>query len=131
MREARCRVSPRGQVQLQASTLLTERRHTLTTQTHAAQSLGSDEDTTAEPTQLTVAAAGASTASAEPGPLFADLGVAEPICEALTDRGITTAFPIQALALPIALGGHDVIAQARTGTGKTLPVRIPLPHRPH
>jgi superfamily II DNA/RNA helicase len=122
-------------VQLQASTLLTERRHTLTTQTHAAQSLGSDEDTTAEPTQLTVAAAdasaaaGASTASAEPGPLFADLGVAEPICEALTDRGITTAFPIQALALPIALGGHDVIGQARTGTGKTLAFGIPLLQR--
>ncbi len=69
------------------------------------------------------------TASAEPGPLFADLGVAEPICEALTDRGITTAFPIQALALPIALGGHDVIGQARTGTGKTLAFGIPLLQR--
>ncbi|WP_083946443.1 DEAD/DEAH box helicase [Actinomadura latina] len=30
------------------------------------------------------------------------------------------AFPIQELALPIALGGHDIIGQARTGTGKTL-----------
>jgi superfamily II DNA/RNA helicase len=52
--------------------------------------------------------------------------VSEPIREALADRGITTAFPIQTLALPIALGGHDVIGQARTGTGKTLAFGIPL-----
>jgi superfamily II DNA/RNA helicase len=71
-------------------------------------------------------AAEARRTSTEAGPLFADLGVAEPICEALTDRGITTAFPIQTLALPIALGGHDSIGQARTGTGKTLAFGIPL-----
>jgi superfamily II DNA/RNA helicase len=40
--------------------------------------------------------------------------------------GITTAFPIQTLALPIALGGHDIIGQARTGTGKTLAFGIPI-----
>src|SRR5215468_9958351 len=114
MREACCRVSPRGQVRLQASTLVTERRQTLTTQTHAAQELGSED--------ITTGPAGA-------GPLFAGLGVAEPICEALTDRGITAAFPIQALALPIALGGHDIIGQARTGTGKTLAFGIPLLQR--
>ncbi|HET7243890.1 MAG TPA: DEAD/DEAH box helicase [Streptosporangiaceae bacterium] len=44
-------------------------------------------------------------------------------------QGITTAFPIQALALPIALAGHDVIGQARTGTGKTLAFGIPLLQR--
>jgi superfamily II DNA/RNA helicase len=63
------------------------------------------------------------------GPQFADLGVAEQICAALADRGITAAFPIQALALPIALDGHDVIGQARTGTGKTLAFGIPLLQR--
>jgi superfamily II DNA/RNA helicase len=68
-------------------------------------------------------------AGGEAVPLFADLGVAEPICAALADRGIVTAFPIQALALPIALGGHDVIGQARTGTGKTLAFGIPLLQR--
>ena len=40
--------------------------------------------------------------------------------------GITAPFPIQTLALPIALGGHDIIGQARTGTGKTLAFGIPL-----
>jgi superfamily II DNA/RNA helicase len=57
---------------------------------------------------------------------FRDLGVAEPICAALEGAGITTAFPIQALALPIALDGQDLIGQARTGTGKTLAFGIPL-----
>ncbi|HEY5987882.1 MAG TPA: DEAD/DEAH box helicase, partial [Streptosporangiaceae bacterium] len=55
--------------------------------------------------------------------------MAEPIREALAGHGIVTAFPIQALALPIALGGHDIIGQARTGTGKTLAFGIPLLQR--
>jgi superfamily II DNA/RNA helicase len=57
---------------------------------------------------------------------FRDLGAAEPICAALEAGGITAAFPIQALALPIALDGHDLIGQARTGTGKTLAFGVPL-----
>jgi superfamily II DNA/RNA helicase len=40
-----------------------------------------------------------------------------------------TPFPIQALALPITLSGHDIIGQARTGTGKTLAFGIPLLQR--
>ncbi|WP_433232630.1 DEAD/DEAH box helicase [Actinomadura formosensis] len=42
------------------------------------------------------------------------------MADALEAEGIVEAFPIQELALPIALGGHDIIGQARTGTGKTL-----------
>jgi superfamily II DNA/RNA helicase len=60
---------------------------------------------------------------------FRDLGVAEPICAALEAAGISNAFPIQELALPIAMGGHDLIGQARTGTGKTLAFGVPLLHR--
>src|SRR6516165_1816536 len=63
------------------------------------------------------------------GPLFADLGVTGPICESLAAQGITAAFPIQALTLPIALDGHDLIGQARTGTGKTLAFGIPILER--
>jgi superfamily II DNA/RNA helicase len=63
------------------------------------------------------------------GPSFAELGVSGPICEALAAEGITTAFPIQTLALPIALAGQDIIGQARTGTGKTLAFGIPLLQR--
>ncbi|MBM6979311.1 MAG: DEAD/DEAH box helicase [Actinomyces succiniciruminis] len=57
---------------------------------------------------------------------FADFGVEEEICQALADKGITHPFPIQALTLPIALRGQDIIGQAKTGTGKTLGFGIPL-----
>jgi superfamily II DNA/RNA helicase len=62
---------------------------------------------------------------------FRDFGIAEPICAALEAEGIVTAFPIQALTLPIALDGHDLIGQARTGTGKTLAFGIPILERMH
>ena len=38
-------------------------------------------------------------------------------------------FPIQAMAIPIALTGTDMIGQARTGTGKTLAFGITLLQR--
>ena len=57
---------------------------------------------------------------------FAELGIAEPIRQSLQDIGITHAFRIQEMALPLALDGHDVIGQAKTGTGKTLGFGIPL-----
>ncbi|HEX3732083.1 MAG TPA: DEAD/DEAH box helicase [Mycobacteriales bacterium] len=61
--------------------------------------------------------------------MFADLGVCEPIVEALSSAGITRAFAIQEMTLPIALAGNDLIGQARTGTGKTLGFGIPLLQR--
>ena len=60
---------------------------------------------------------------------FREFGVSDTICAALEAAGIHTTFPIQALTLPIALGGHDIIGQARTGTGKTLGFGIPLLQR--
>ena len=60
---------------------------------------------------------------------FRDLGVDEVICTALEAAGIYTTFPIQALTLPLAIDGQDIIGQARTGTGKTLAFGIPLLHR--
>jgi superfamily II DNA/RNA helicase len=49
--------------------------------------------------------------------------------DALEDVGITTPFPIQAMTLPLALAGNDLIGQAKTGTGKTLGFGIPLLQR--
>jgi superfamily II DNA/RNA helicase len=60
---------------------------------------------------------------------FRDLGVVPEIADALAAEGIVEAFPIQELALPIALGGHDIIGQARTGTGKTLAFGVALLQR--
>ncbi len=60
---------------------------------------------------------------------FEQLGVMPAIVEALRANGITDAFPIQEMTLPIALTGTDLIGQARTGTGKTLAFSIPVLQR--
>src|SRR5690625_3871127 len=48
------------------------------------------------------------------------------IVSALEKVDVTHAFPIQELTLPVALSRHDIIGQAKTGTGKTLGFGIPL-----
>ncbi|WP_285244310.1 DEAD/DEAH box helicase [Pseudarthrobacter sp. fls2-241-R2A-127] len=60
---------------------------------------------------------------------FADYNVRADIVESLADAGITHPFPIQAMTLPVALAGHDIIGQAKTGTGKTLGFGIPALQR--
>ncbi|MGW9480689.1 DEAD/DEAH box helicase [Saccharomonospora azurea] len=62
-------------------------------------------------------------------PTFAELGVHPEIVRALDASGIERTFDIQALTLPLALSGDDVIGQARTGTGKTLGFGVPLLQR--
>ena len=59
------------------------------------------------------------------GKTFADFGVSAPLCEALKEVDILHPFPIQALTLPVALERHDIIGQAKTGTGKTLGFALP------
>jgi len=60
---------------------------------------------------------------------FADFNVHPDIVASLTDEGIIHPFPIQAMTLEVALGGHDIIGQAKTGTGKTLGFGIPMIQR--
>ena len=60
---------------------------------------------------------------------FADFDVHPEIVAALADAGIVHPFPIQAMTLPVALGGHDIIGQAKTGTGKTLGFGVPMLNR--
>ena len=60
---------------------------------------------------------------------FRDLGVLAPIADALENVGIVHPFPIQEMALPVALLGNDLIGQARTGTGKTFAFCVPLLQR--
>jgi len=57
---------------------------------------------------------------------FADLGVDTDIVDALAAHQIIHPFPIQALAIPLALKDHDLIGQARTGTGKTMGFTVPV-----
>ena len=60
---------------------------------------------------------------------FEGLGVIPEIVEALATIGIEHPFAIQSLSIPIAIGGTDMIGQARTGTGKTLAFGISLLQR--
>lgn len=60
---------------------------------------------------------------------FENLGVAPDLVAALRDRGIEEAFPIQELAIPDALEGHDICGKAKTGSGKTLAFGVPVLQR--
>ncbi|HEY7694291.1 MAG TPA: DEAD/DEAH box helicase [Gaiellaceae bacterium] len=60
---------------------------------------------------------------------FRALGVSAEVADALQRRGIVTPFPIQALVLPDALAGLDVLARAPTGSGKTLAFGLPIVER--
>ena len=62
-------------------------------------------------------------------PTFAEFGVRPEIVRALAEAGIERTFAIQALTLPLAMSGDDLIGQARTGMGKTLGFGVPLLHR--
>lgn len=56
---------------------------------------------------------------------FSSLGLGQEIVEALNKQGYQTPTPIQAAAIPKALAGHDLLAAAQTGTGKTAAFMLP------
>jgi ATP-dependent RNA helicase DeaD len=57
---------------------------------------------------------------------FSELGLSEGLLGTLDELGYTEPTPIQEQAIPELLGGHDVIGQAQTGTGKTAAFGLPL-----
>jgi ATP-dependent RNA helicase DeaD len=60
---------------------------------------------------------------------FAALGVRPSILRGLADARFETPSEIQALLIPRALTGVDILGQARTGTGKTAAFGIPILQR--
>jgi ATP-dependent RNA helicase RhlE len=60
---------------------------------------------------------------------FEDLGLAPDLVRAVADQGYTTPTPIQKKAIPIVLDGHDLLAAAQTGTGKTGAFALPMLQR--
>jgi ATP-dependent RNA helicase DeaD len=57
---------------------------------------------------------------------FNELGLSPQIQQAIDELGFDEPTPIQEQAIPELLGGHDVIGQAQTGTGKTAAFGLPL-----
>jgi ATP-dependent RNA helicase DeaD len=57
---------------------------------------------------------------------FRNLGLAEPLLQALDDVGYESPSPIQAQTIPPLLQGNDVLGQAQTGTGKTAAFALPI-----
>lgn len=57
---------------------------------------------------------------------FTELGLNAHILKAVDHTGYTTPTPIQAQAIPAILDGHDIMAAAQTGTGKTAGFTLPL-----
>lgn len=59
-------------------------------------------------------------------PDFIQLGISKKMAGVLKENGIAVPTPIQERAIPSALDGKDIIAQAQTGTGKTLAFVLPI-----
>jgi ATP-dependent RNA helicase RhlE len=64
-----------------------------------------------------------------PTATFAELGVSEPVVEALRALGIDTPFPVQSVVIADAISGRDILARSRTGSGKTLAFALPIVER--
>ena len=57
---------------------------------------------------------------------FSSLKISEVLVQLLLENRITDPTPIQRQVIPVMLAGKDVIAQAQTGTGKTLAFLLPI-----
>jgi len=61
--------------------------------------------------------------------LFSELGLSAELLRATDKQGYQEATPIQQQAIPLILEGHDLLAGAQTGTGKTAGFTLPLLQR--
>ena len=61
--------------------------------------------------------------------LFKELGLSAELLRAVDTKGYSEATPIQQQAIPHILKGHDILAGAQTGTGKTAGFTLPLLQR--
>jgi ATP-dependent RNA helicase RhlE len=60
---------------------------------------------------------------------FDSLGLSAELLRAISEQGYTEPTPIQTQAIPVILDGHDILAGAQTGTGKTAGFTLPMLQR--
>ena len=60
---------------------------------------------------------------------FADLGISAVTAAALAKQGAESPFAVQAMVIPDALEGHDLLVESPTGSGKTLAFGVPMVER--
>ncbi|HEX8413375.1 MAG TPA: DEAD/DEAH box helicase, partial [Sphingomicrobium sp.] len=56
---------------------------------------------------------------------FENLGLSQPVLQALALKEYTQSTPIQEQAIPVLLQGRDLLGIAQTGTGKTAAFMLP------
>jgi ATP-dependent RNA helicase DDX56/DBP9 len=59
---------------------------------------------------------------------FANLGLDTRLLQAITKQNFRTPTPVQSRAIPLALEGRDILARAKTGSGKTAAYLLPILH---
>ena len=57
---------------------------------------------------------------------FKELELCNEILKSIKEKGYVEASPIQKKAIPLILAGHDLLAGAQTGTGKTAAFSLPI-----
>src|ERR687894_54343 len=60
---------------------------------------------------------------------FENLGLSQPVLQALALKEYSVSTPIQEQAIPLLLEGKDLLGIAQTGTGKTAAFALPLLQR--
>ncbi len=61
--------------------------------------------------------------------LFSELGLSPELLKAIAKVGFEEASPIQSAAIPVIMGGADVVGQSQTGSGKTAAFAVPAIER--
>jgi DEAD/DEAH box helicase len=59
---------------------------------------------------------------------FASLGLETRLLQGITKQNFRTPTPVQSKAIPLALEGRDILARAKTGSGKTAAYLLPILH---
>jgi superfamily II DNA/RNA helicase len=59
-------------------------------------------------------------------PPFTELGLRPELLSAITDLGYERPSPIQAMAIPPAMAGKNIVGLSQTGSGKTAAFTLPV-----